>query len=52
MQSATRQTHVVNGTSAWYMDGDGSPVAVSPELVEIYCLDMYLTRMGSSKPRV
>ena len=51
VQGATRQTHIVNGTSAWHMDGDGPPVAVSPELAELYRMDMYLNHMGSLKPR-
>ena len=48
-QKATRQTHIVNGSSAWHMDGDGPPVAVPPELAELYRLDMYLNPHGFLK---
>ena len=48
-QQATRQTHIVNGDHAWHMDGDGAPVAVPPELAEIYQLDMWLNPHGFLK---
>ena len=48
-QRETRQTHIVNGKSAWHMDGDGSPVAVPPELAEVYQLDMWLNPHGFLK---
>jgi glyoxylase-like metal-dependent hydrolase (beta-lactamase superfamily II) len=48
-QKETRQTHVVNGTSAWHIDGDGSPVAVPPELAEVYQLDLWLNPHGFLK---
>jgi hypothetical protein len=31
-QKATRQTHIVNGRTAWHIDGDAEPVAVPQEL--------------------
>ena len=49
IQKATRQTHIVNGKSAWHIDGDGPPVAVSPELAEIYQLDLWLNPPGFLK---
>jgi len=48
-QRARRQTHIVNGQFAWHMDGDGPPVAVPPELAEIYRLDMWLNPHGFLK---
>jgi glyoxylase-like metal-dependent hydrolase (beta-lactamase superfamily II) len=48
-QRNVRQTHVVNGRYAWHMDGDGPPVAVSPEMAEIYQLDIWLTPHGFLK---
>ena len=48
-QRETRQTHIVNGKSAWHMDGDGPPVAVPPELAEVYQLDMWLNPHGFLK---
>ena len=48
-QRETRQTHIVNGASAWHMDGDGPPVAVPPELAEVYQLDMWLNPPGFLK---
>ena len=48
-QKATRQTHIVNGNTAWHIDGDGPPVAVRPEIAEIYQLDMWLNPHGFLK---
>jgi glyoxylase-like metal-dependent hydrolase (beta-lactamase superfamily II) len=48
-QKATRQTHIVSGKTAWHMDGDGPPVAVAPELAEIYQLDLWLNPPGFLK---
>ena len=48
-QKETRQTHIVNGKFAWHMDGTGSPVAVPPELAEIYQLDLWLNPAGFIK---
>jgi glyoxylase-like metal-dependent hydrolase (beta-lactamase superfamily II) len=48
-QKNVRQTHIVNGQYAWHMDGDGPPVAVPPELAEIYQLDIWLTPAGFLK---
>ena len=48
-QQERRQTHIVKGASAWHMDGDGPPIAVAPELAEIYRLDMYLNPHGFLK---
>jgi len=48
-QRATRQTHSVNGATAWHRDGDGPPVAVPPELAEIYQLDLWLNPPGFLK---
>ncbi|OFW40690.1 MAG: hypothetical protein A3F70_09310 [Acidobacteria bacterium RIFCSPLOWO2_12_FULL_67_14] len=48
-QQQIRQTHIVNGQYAWHMDGNGAPVAVPPELAEIYQLDIWLTPHGFLK---
>ena len=48
-QTQTRQTHIVNGRYAWHVDGDGAPVAVSPELAELYQLDLWLNAPGFLK---
>ena len=50
IQKNTRQTHVVNGTHAWYIDGEGAPpVAASPEDAERYQLDLWLNPPGFIK---
>jgi glyoxylase-like metal-dependent hydrolase (beta-lactamase superfamily II) len=48
-QKNLRQTHIVNGRVAWHIDGDGPPVAVPPELAEVYQLDIWLTPHGFLK---
>ena len=48
-QKETRQTHIVNGKFAWHMDGNGPPVAVPPELAEVYQLDLWLNPPGFIK---
>jgi glyoxylase-like metal-dependent hydrolase (beta-lactamase superfamily II) len=48
-QKAARQTHIVNGRSAWHIDGDGQPVAVPAELAELYRLDLWLNPPGFIK---
>ena len=48
-QAQTRQTHIVNGRHAWHIDGDGEPVAVPPELAELYQLDLWLNPAGFIK---
>ena len=48
-QSAARQTHIVNGRFAWHIDGDGAPVAVPPELAELYQLDLWMNPHGFIK---
>jgi hypothetical protein len=48
-QSALRQTHIVNGKHAWHIDGTGQPVAVPPELAELYQLDLWLNPPGFLK---
>jgi glyoxylase-like metal-dependent hydrolase (beta-lactamase superfamily II) len=48
-QKATRQTHIVNGRFAWYVDGDGEPVPVPSELAELYQLDLWLNPPGFLK---
>jgi glyoxylase-like metal-dependent hydrolase (beta-lactamase superfamily II) len=48
-QTSLQQTHVVNGTHAWHIDGDGAPVAVPPELAELYQLDLWLNPPGFLK---
>jgi glyoxylase-like metal-dependent hydrolase (beta-lactamase superfamily II) len=48
-QRQRRQTHIVNGRYAWHIDGDGEPVAVRPELAELYQLDLWLNPVGFIK---
>ena len=48
-QQERRQTHIVNGEHAWHIDGNGEPVAVPPEIAEIYRLDMWLNPHGFLK---
>ncbi len=48
-QKSPRQTHVVNGTFAWHIDGDAAPVAVPPDLAELYQLDLWLNPPGFIK---
>jgi len=48
-QKATRQTHIVSGRSAWHIDGEGEPVAVPPELADLYQLDLWLNPPGFLK---
>lgn len=48
-QKALRQTHVVSGRFAWHRDGDGPPVAVPPDLAELYQLDLWLNPPGFLK---
>ena len=48
-QTETRQTHVVSGDKAWHIDGDGEPVAVPPDLAELYQLDLWLNPPGFIK---
>ena len=48
-QQSRRQTHIVNGEHAWHIDGDGPPVAVPPEIAEVYRLDMWLNPHGFLK---
>ena len=49
IQRATRQTHMVNGRTAWHIDGDGEPVAVAGALAELYQLDLWLNPPGFLK---
>jgi len=49
IQKALRQTHIVNGRTAWHVDGDGEPVAVPPELADLYQLDLWLNPPGFLK---
>ena len=48
-QKFARQTHIVNGKYAWHMDGDGPPVAVSPDDAARYQLDIWLNPAGFLK---
>ncbi len=45
----SRQTHIVNGRYAWHIDGSGAPVAVPPEMAEVYQLDVWLNPHGFLK---
>jgi len=50
LQKQPRQTHIVNGAHAWYIDGEGAqPVAVPPEDAERYQLDLWLNPHGFLK---
>jgi hypothetical protein len=48
-QASLRQTHIVNGRYAWHIDGTGAPVAVPPELAEVYQLDVWMNPHGFLK---
>jgi glyoxylase-like metal-dependent hydrolase (beta-lactamase superfamily II) len=48
-QKSTRQTHIVAGRTAWHIDGTGEPVAVPPDLAELYQLDLWLNPPGFLK---
>ena len=50
LQQNRHQTFVVSGPHAWHMDGPkAAPVAVPPELSEIYQLEMWLNPHGFLK---
>jgi len=49
IQKQVRQTHIVNGSFAWHIDGTGEPVAASPEDAERYQLDLWLNPPGFLK---
>jgi glyoxylase-like metal-dependent hydrolase (beta-lactamase superfamily II) len=50
LQQQQHQTFVVNGSHAWHIDGPGSaPVPSTPELAEIYQLEMWLNPPGFLK---
>ena len=48
-QANLRQTHIVNGRYAWHIDGTGAPVAVPPEMADVYQLDVWLNPHGFLK---
>ncbi len=50
LQQNPHQIFVVSGNHAWHMDGpNAAPVAVAPELAEIYQLEMWLNPHGFLK---
>jgi glyoxylase-like metal-dependent hydrolase (beta-lactamase superfamily II) len=50
LQQHSHQTFVASGRHAWHIDGPATqPVAVPPDLAEIYQLDMWLTPHGFLK---
>ena len=49
VQKQLRQTFVVNGKVAWAIDGNGVPVAASPEDAERWQLDIWLNPPGFLK---
>jgi len=50
LQKQTRQTHIVNGSYAWHIDGEGgAPVPAAPEDAERYQLDLWLNPPGFLK---
>ncbi len=50
LQQQPRQTFIVSRRHAWHTDGPaGAPVAVPPDLAEIYQLDMWLNPHGFLK---
>ena len=48
-QKQTRQTFIVNGPTAWAVDGDGPPVAATREDAERWQLDIWLNPPGFLK---
>jgi hypothetical protein len=50
LQQDPHQTFIVSGRHAWHIDGpNGPPVAVRPELADIYQLEMWLNPHGFLK---
>ena len=50
LQQNPHQVFAVNGSDAWHMDGAGSPpVAASPEIAELWQLEMWLNPHGFLK---
>jgi glyoxylase-like metal-dependent hydrolase (beta-lactamase superfamily II) len=49
LQQQTRQTFVVSGAHAWHVDGSGPPVAVAPDLANIYQMELWLNPHGFLK---
>ena len=50
LQQHPHQTFIVSGAHAWHMDGPGgTPVAVAPDLAEIYQLELWLNPHGFLK---
>ncbi len=48
-QQARQQTHITVGEQSWSIDGTGEPVAIPPEIAEVYRLDMWLNPHGFLK---
>lgn len=48
-QAHRRQTHITRGEHSWHIDGNGQPVAVPPEIAEVYRLDLWLNPHGFLK---
>ena len=48
-QKNLRQTFVVNGKTGWAIDGNGPPVAATPEDAERWALDIWLNPVGFLK---
>ncbi len=49
LQQHPHQTFIVSGSQAWHLDGPSPPVPSSPDLAEIYQLDMWLNPHGFLK---
>ena len=50
LQKNTHQTFMLNGKYGWYLDGAGSPpVAVPPDIAEIWPVELYLNPHGFLK---
>jgi glyoxylase-like metal-dependent hydrolase (beta-lactamase superfamily II) len=48
-QKQSRQTFIVSGNYGWHIDGDGAPVAMSPEDVAIGKLEIWMNPHGFLK---
>jgi glyoxylase-like metal-dependent hydrolase (beta-lactamase superfamily II) len=50
LQQHTRQTFMLNATHGWYIDGpQGKPIAVPPDVAEIWPVELYLNPHGFLK---
>jgi glyoxylase-like metal-dependent hydrolase (beta-lactamase superfamily II) len=49
LQKNGHQTFMLNGSTAWYLDGGGPPTALPPEIAEIFPVELVLNPHGFLK---